>query len=33
MLYGVHLVMSEIQTHNVSGNRQLPYDHDHDYII
>ena len=31
MLYGVHLVMSGIQTHNVIDDRhQLPYDHDHD---
>jgi hypothetical protein len=25
-----HLAMSRIQTHNISGDIQLPYDHDHD---
>jgi hypothetical protein len=34
-LFVVHLALIEIRTHNISGDRQLQYDHDHDapYII
>ena len=28
MFYQVRLAMNEVQTHNLSGDRQLPYDHD-----